>query len=493
MTLSRRRVGTGLARLVVLVVAALTVSSCSTSGEARFEHEFGINGLTSLPGRLDQSDRAPFAADGPYDRSGSSRGSTASAMRASHEIRAITRAGSDLAEHRRTPAGLNANGEGESCTNDPDNPTASATDPLDASQYDISEWSFEGRVGERIITPNFDVYTTAERRWLRSNAARFQEAALAHYQHSITDLPSPRRRLETFIFGDRAQWESFASDMMNGRSNAFLRIGRGGFSTRGRAVVYDIGIADTLAIASHEGWHQYTQATFRDRLPVWMEEGIATWMEGHRLRRHDPPTFHPWRNLERFDQLWDAWNTDRLWSLEELLETHPAQMLEDGNPARGLDYYAQVWALAHFLMEAEGGRYADPLAELLQDAAEGRMYDRVQDKFGRNNRDVLGFYSSRQRPVGSEIFQTYFGDDLDRIGREYQAFIKTLALPRTRITIARGDRPDGIERSLHDQPDHRFFADHGSSRRRHQGDSTSRSESEFTGFATDTDRSHERK
>lgn len=437
-------------RLALAVVFVASVSSCSSqptaSGEAYLEHSFGTSGLPGDPGRLDQGNVDPFDRNPYRSPSTPGRGGWTPSGSAHGQVPQAAAAAGPSSRSSRFEERTDSSCVADDCTHGDAHrhdgsygpTTEAAVDPLDPRHYVIRPWTFDGREGEHVATPNFDVYTTIERRWLRTNAPRFQEAALAHYQHSIADLPSPGRRLETYLFGDREQWEAFAADMMGSHANAFLQMGRGGFSTRGRAVMYDIGLVDTLAIASHEGWHQYTQATFKDRLPVWMEEGIATWMEGHRLHRDEAPSFLPWQNLERYDQLRSAWEAERLWSLRELLETHPQEMLEKGDPARGLDYYAQVWALTHFLLDGEGSRYSDALGDLLLDAANGRMSDEVRARFGRSQR------SANRRPVGSEVFRTYFGEDLDRLDQEYQAFIELLLLPGTRTLIAHGRQPERL-------------------------------------------------
>jgi hypothetical protein len=121
------------------------------------------------------------------------------------------------------------------------------------------------------------------------------------------------------------------------QAETYLRIPRGGFALRGKGVYYDIGPRDTLSIAAHEGWHQYTQATFRHPLPLWLEEGIAAYFEGFRWDRTDRtlPVFLPWSNPQRFDTLREAVAADTLMPLRELLVSRPQDLLErtDGRRA----------------------------------------------------------------------------------------------------------------------------------------------------------------
>src|SRR6185503_10436721 len=84
---------------------------------------------------------------------------------------------------------------------------------------------------------------------------------------------------------------------------------------------------DTLAIAAHEGWHQYTQETFKHQLPIWLEEGIATYMEGYRSSRDAEPEFLPWANFERRDALRDAVRSKKLIGMDELLTRSPQSFL----------------------------------------------------------------------------------------------------------------------------------------------------------------------
>jgi hypothetical protein len=80
---------------------------------------------------------------------------------------------------------------------------------------------------------------------------------------------------------------------MGSDAEVYLKIQRGGFAASGRAILYDIGPRDTFAIAAHEGWHQYTQKSFRAPLTVSFEEGLATYMEGFRWSDDDrtrPPS-----------------------------------------------------------------------------------------------------------------------------------------------------------------------------------------------------------
>jgi hypothetical protein len=173
---------------------------------------------------------------------------------------------------------------------------------------------------------------------------------------------------------DRRQWEALTRQLMGNQSATYLKIERGGFASGGRAALFPLGPRDTLAIAAHEGWHQYTQRTFKSDLPPWLEEGIATYMEGIAPDPADPTrfVFAPSFNPERLDQLRRASNRGQLLPLDQLLSTTP-QSLIDASPDAALTYYAQVWALTRFLRETNHRAHAPALATLLSNAARGQL------------------------------------------------------------------------------------------------------------------------
>ncbi len=290
-------------------------------------------------------------------------------------------------------------------------------------------WSYAGFDGEAIFTENYEIYTTARREDFVDQLPVFFEAALDHYTSFFGELPRPNQPLETYLFQDRRQWQVKTQEVLPNQANIFNTLGRGGFATRGVAVLYYIdhprsrSSRDTYAIAAHEGWHQYTQSTFRQSLPIWLEEGIATYMEGFRLRPDGSVQFRPWANNERRMALYEAVRTDRLIPLAELLHRSPQDFLERGKN-RLLIYYAQVWALSRFMMEYGEGRYQEPLREVLQDAAHGRLGQRLRNSTvisGGNRRGAATLMRS-----GPWVLLEYFNRDLEAFEDAYFSYIRTI-------------------------------------------------------------------
>ncbi|MFU8827856.1 MAG: DUF1570 domain-containing protein [Phycisphaerales bacterium] len=296
-------------------------------------------------------------------------------------------------------------------------------------------WRFGEARGEVIRTRNYRIYTTESSQILVDRLTSFTEHALAHYRTAIVTLPEPPQRLDTYLMDNRSQYEALTRRLLPEQAETILKIMRGGFASRGIGVYYDIGLYDTLAIAAHEGWHQYVQRTFANPLPVYLDEGLATFMEGHSWisgPRVNTPVFRPWGNIERYDQLRSAVHAGRTVSLHTLTTSRPQDLIETvGDGA--LDYYAQVWALAHFLNTPE---HRASLGLLLQEAASGQMRNRLIELHGRREATAM-----LTRRLGPEILRLYFNANLDELNHDYQRFLIDLAAVGSRDAIAAGRSP----------------------------------------------------
>lgn len=305
----------------------------------------------------------------------------------------------------------------------------------------VEAWSYNNTPGRLIRTPHYRVFTTQADTVLNGRVPMFLEAALTQYRTGITGaehpLPEPDLKMDTFILRSRGDWALLTREMTGPMAPLYLRIPRGGFAFQGKALLFDIGSRDTLSIAAHEGWHQYTQRSFVQGLPVWLEEGVATYMEGHRWggRSGGDVAFLPWSNIERFDQLRRSHAQGELLSLEKLLESTPQDILGSGTSQQALVYYAQVWALTHFLNEGAGGRYAAGLQAVLTDAAQGTMDRRLMSTLGPQGARVL----SLRRGPG--VFVAYFNANLAEASKEYDAFISRLVSPGARGPVVEGRSP----------------------------------------------------
>jgi len=327
------------------------------------------------------------------------------------------------------------------CANSSEAPLVRSASSGDARQASIitgeEPWTFGSSRGRVLSTPSFRIFTTLGSGFIADRAPEFIETALARYRTAFAPLPAPSHPLDTYLLANRPQWSRAAAHILGPTGAPYQQIIRGGVTSGGRSILYDIGNADTFALLAHEGWHQYTQSTFKYPLPIWLEEGIATVMEGFRWRVDDPaaPEFLAWCNLERFDQLRDTLSRGEFQSLPDLLASSPARTL-DGGPDNALSYYAQVWALTLFLMEGDGGTHAPGLNQLVQDAARGTL--RAQTTGGTSPLDAQRMAID---PHGLSTFHAYFGLDPTAMHVGYRAFCDAITAARARNAIVIGISP----------------------------------------------------
>lgn len=326
----------------------------------------------------------------------------------------------------------------------PSSPTSDDGSTSYTAVESIEPWSYNGAEGRLVRTPHYRLFTTQHDSVLNARVPLFLESALAAYRTCITSpdsptggdlLPEPSLKLDTYILRSRADWTLLTRQTTGNQAEMFLRIRRGGFAFGGKALLFDIGSRDTLSIAAHEGWHQYTQRAFQRPLPIWLEEGMATYMEGYRYDiRGNSPRFVPWFNTERFDQLRRAAAQSKLMSLSALLESAPQQLLGSANDD-ALTYYAQVWAFTHFLAEGAGGKHRAALAALLKDAATGAIDSHLARTFG-----ATGAARILAMRRGPGVFEAYFGD-LGQASGEYNQFLRKLVEPGSRTAVVAGESP----------------------------------------------------
>jgi len=357
------------------------------------------------------------------ERSSPERGATAiPAVRLQLALTAILVALlSGCADSTRTaaPAALGAS---------PDFPSGRSAARLPETVATVREpWSFGDAPGELIRTPHYDIRTTITYERLLDRMPLFLERSLANYAMALAELPMPNRPMETYVFRNRHEWWEKTTELLPQQATELRNLGRGGFASRGIAVLYYIDWSgrsqDTFAIAAHEGWHQYTQRMLRHPLPIWLEEGIATYMEGYRTI-DDLPVFEPHWNAERRRELAEAIERGRLIPLADLLDNTPQAFLAESKD-RLLTYYAQVWALTLFLAEGAEGSYATALSDVLEDAAAGRLITRVTSS--PTVVEAGGRMKALTTRTGPWVILTYFSQNIPAFETAYLNYVHELA------------------------------------------------------------------
>lgn len=284
--------------------------------------------------------------------------------------------------------------------------------------------------GRELRTRRYVIRTTAASSASGLLLPGFMEGSLDRTLREL-GLPKPEAPMEVFFLADRAEWAALlVRELPPARAERYLRIERGGFAENGRAFFFDLGVRDTMRIAAHEGWHQYAQSALIDPLPAWLDEAIATWMEGFKWETMGGarPVFLPWANEGRFARLRALHQAGQTRSLAELLESTPDDALA-GAPSGAADYYAEIWALGLFLLDDAERRTA--VERLLADAASGRLRPRMRAE---------GAELASWR-VGSAAYVVYIEPDVGSAAAAHAAFVERLSGPGAADAISRGQRP----------------------------------------------------
>ncbi|MCH2140330.1 MAG: hypothetical protein MK100_04765 [Phycisphaerales bacterium] len=237
-------------------------------------------------------------------------------------------------------------------------------------------WSYLQYEGLCISTPNWDICTTIMLPSLHARLPMALELSLAKLLDTLDPeaafMPDPPHRLTMCLLSDRRQWTNLTRMLLPEHAESMQGLSRGGFTARGVAMLYDIDYRDhyrdTIALAMHEGWHQYVQTALLAPLPAWLDEGLATLMEGYRLLPDEIEIDHK-ANRQRQRRAWWMYRRGRMQPLDIFIADAPHDAMDRGRHAL-LDYYGQAWAFTRFMLETPDN--FPQVRRIVAAAAEGR-------------------------------------------------------------------------------------------------------------------------
>jgi len=292
-----------------------------------------------------------------------------------------------------------------------------------ATEVSRAPWQTKQSVGEVLTTRHYRIYTTANRQVVLRCLPGFMEAAHEDYLH-LTGLAdrTPKEPLPIYMMGTRAEWALLTESISGSSRNILLSIEAGGYFHRDVCVFWDIGGANTFSVAAHEGLHQFLNYRLKDRLPMWLEEGLCVSAEGHQIAG-EHVRFTPDRNPFRVSSLRTA-IIQRYWlGVPELLPMDAGDVVTQG-AERAVSYYAQLWALVVFLRSQP--TYREGLTRLIADAEAGRFADAL----GAGQGD-LGLLRAEgrtyNRRVSEPLFRHYITDDVQGFDVAYRGFARKFA------------------------------------------------------------------
>lgn len=283
---------------------------------------------------------------------------------------------------------------------------------------DVSPWQYQGAPGWELKTPHYAIYTTIAKQDVREMLPGVMEGAYAQYRQLAPDVPVSDRPMDCYVFFDRGQWNEFTRANTGRDSVVYLQIRRGGYAIGDRYVSYYIGPRPTASVAAHEGWHQFVARNFKGRLPPFLEEGLATTFEGVDFKE-GLPRWNPAINPLRAQALRRALDEKiNLWPTDQLIRLHAGEVVKHSGEQIEA-FYAQCWAFAKFMREADNGRYAPALRRWLAETADGTVYD----PSGSHKKAGLPWNPGAIQPM----LEHYLNMPLPQIDQAFKAYMHKVA------------------------------------------------------------------
>jgi hypothetical protein len=284
--------------------------------------------------------------------------------------------------------------------------------------YQRQPWSFGPLEGQQLTTDHYVIRTTLQDDALIEALPSFVEASYQYYQSLAPAAHPPEDPMQVYLFARREEWSAFTERFVGDQAETYLKVRNGGYSRDGVSVIQYVAHAATFSLFAHEGWHQYLSECVPNPVPAWINEGIAVMCEGQRWSsfegQYGLSSFDPWHNPARRNTLIEAYMDDRLMPLQQLLETHPGEVIVETSRTVRM-YYAQVWALVMFLQHGAEGKYAAGFHELTHAFRDPDLL--------RKAAAVHIWSENGDLNLGEALFHLYISEDISAVEAEYHDFI----------------------------------------------------------------------
>lgn len=243
--------------------------------------------------------------------------------------------------------------------------------------------------------------------------ARRLDAMYEEYSRRLADFPvNGNEKFQVHLFKKQSDYRRFTGSRLPNSAGIFIpsmQALAGYEESAGRTA-----LRQTL---QHEAFHQFAWQAISQKLPIWLDEGLAqifeegVWTGDKFLLGQVPPA--------RLKLLRDDIANNRLIPFKTLLtmsrQTYQARMKDD---AVGRSQYNQAWAMTHFLVfaadEKGNARYRDRLLAWLRDMHAGRD---ANESFVANFSGNIDGFEKRFREWAGMIQPTPLSVYSDRVSK----------------------------------------------------------------------------
>lgn len=285
----------------------------------------------------------------------------------------------------------------------------------------VQNWDSGRQIGQLLQTPHYRIFTTISDPEITRSLAQVMEGASTLYRRILPQIPPSDKPLDCYLFATREQWDSYTQRYAGSDARIYLQIRSGGYTLRDRYVAYYIGRSATFSVAAHEGFHQFVGRHFKGRMPPFLEEGLACCFENISWNGQ-LPQWDLSNNPPRLASLRNAIQDKRILSLDRLCAMHAGDIV--GHDADKIDaFYAQAWAFARFLLEADSQRFLPALRVWLAETAAGTVRD---PSFAHRNVELPW-----NRRAVVPMIEHYFQTDIGSLDQAYQAYLRAISRGKT--------------------------------------------------------------
>lgn len=237
-------------------------------------------------------------------------------------------------------------------------------------------------------TRHYTVYTDTDDATAHE-IALYMDDVFAEYASRLSAFPPKRDDRSTlYLFEAAPAYHAFLDKLgFDARHTSGVFFSRGG-ETGLATFVSGQPRQRMLDTLRHEGFHQFAHSRIGRNLPIWVNEGLAEYFgNGAVVNGQLRVGFAPSAPLQRVRR---AVDNAYAYSFDELLSMTTRQWgehVQAGGPNASL-LYDQTWLMTHFLIHAEGGRYASAFEGYLKLVANGTdSLDAFAQAFGAGTTD----------------------------------------------------------------------------------------------------------
>jgi len=228
---------------------------------------------------------------------------------------------------------------------------------------------------------NAPVYTT--KHWtLRTDlkpsdaneAGRLLDAVYEAYRNGLSMLPKKvDDRMEAWVFLSKEDYNATVQSRTRGDSGVVESSSGMFFTDKSGLQITAVTVADSWKsferTAKHEAFHQFAHTRFTNKLPQWLNEGLAEYFEHTTYINGAIVTGQVGKHeLQRLQQLI---RSNSYFPFLEMMRITSNQWGQGIKGPRGSDQYLQAWSMVHFLIHGDGGTHANQFDRYLVLMSEG--------------------------------------------------------------------------------------------------------------------------